>query len=154
MLPEWPVPEPVAGSEQPAGDRWPFRESIRVRYQEVDMQRVVFNGHYLGWCDVACARWFEEALGWTGVADDVDWMVVRAEVDWQGSATYGDVVDIDCGVDRWGTSSFDIRYRGTVDGAAVFGALITSVCVVPGTKQSTPVPARMRDALGTVPPGR
>lgn len=129
---------------------WPFRDAIRVRYQEVDMQQVVFNGHYLGWCDVICARWFQAALGWTGVGDDIDWMVVSATIDWQGSATYGDTVDIDCGIGRWGTTSFDIRYQGTVAGAPVFTATVTSVCVIPGTKQTTPVPDRLREALGLI----
>ena len=32
-----------------AADRWVHR--IRVRYGEVDMQRVVFNAHYLAYCD-------------------------------------------------------------------------------------------------------
>jgi acyl-CoA thioester hydrolase len=135
----------------PEPDAWPFRGALRVRYQEVDMQRVVFNAHYLAWCDVVCARWFEDALGWKGTADEVDWMVVHAEVDWQGSATYGDTVDIDCGIARWGRSSFDIAYRGTVEGAAVFTALVTSVCVVPGTKDTTPVPELLRCSLGMVP---
>lgn len=121
-----------------------------MRYQEVDMQQVVFNGHYLGWCDVVCARWFEEALGWTGLADDVDWMVVSASIDWQGSATYGDTVDIDCGIGRWGTTSFEIRYRGTVADRPVFTATVTSVCVAPGTKEKVPVPERLRRSLGLV----
>ncbi|HRW37829.1 MAG: acyl-CoA thioesterase [Acidimicrobiales bacterium] len=129
---------------------WPFRDSIRVRYQEVDMQQVVFNGHYLGWCDVVCARWFEEALGWTGTDDDIDWMVVRATIDWQGSATYGDVVDIDCGVGRWGTTSFDLRYQGTVCERPVFTATVTSVCVRSGTKEKVVVPERLQHRLALV----
>ena len=115
------------------------------------MQGVVFNGHYLGWCDIACAAWFQEQLGWTGVSDDVDWMVVRAQIEWQGSATYGDVVDLDCAISRWGTSSFDVAYRGTVADRPVFTAAITYVCVQPGTKASTPVPASLRESLGMVP---
>lgn len=129
---------------------WPFRESIRVRYQEVDMQQVVFNGHYLGWCDVVCARWFEASLGWTGMADDVDWMVVSATIDWQGSATYGDTVEIDCGIGRWGTTSFTIRYRGSVGDRSVFTATVTSVCVAPGTKEKVAVPDRLKAALALV----
>ena len=133
------------------GPPWPFRERIKVRYQEVDLQNVVFNAHYLGWCDIASAAWMSETVGWTGVGDDIDWMLVKAQLEWQGSATYGDTVDVDCGIARWGTSSFDIAYRGTVDGRPVFTALITYVSVVPGTKESTPAPARMRTALAMVP---
>lgn len=129
---------------------WPHREPIRVRYQEVDLQGVVFYGHYLGWCDVASSAWFREALGWTGVADDVDWMVVRAEISWQGSATYGDTVDIDCGIGRWGTTSFDLVYRGSVEERPVFTATVTSVCVTPGTKDKVAVTERMRTALALV----
>lgn len=133
------------------GQRWPFRERLSVRYQEVDLQNVVFNAHYLGWCDIASAAWMREAIGWTGVGDDIDWMLVKAQLEWQGSATYGDLVDIDCGIARWGTTSFDIAYRGTVGGAAVFTGLITYVCVTPGTKEPTPVPASMRESLGLAP---
>jgi len=134
-----------------SGAAWPFRESVAVRYQEVDPQNVVFNAHYLGWCDMAFAGWMRSALGWTGVGDAVDWMLVRAEIEWQGSATYGDTVDIDCGAARWGRSSFDVAYRGMVGAAPVFTALITYVCVVPGTKASTPITDAMRGALAPAP---
>lgn len=130
---------------------WPHRERIKVRYQEVDLQNVVFNAHYLGWCDIASAAWMSKAIGWTGVGDDIDWMLVKAQIEWQGSATYGDTVDVDCGIARWGTSSFDIAYAGSVADGSVFTALISYVCVVPGTKDATAVPDRMRDALGLVP---
>jgi acyl-CoA thioester hydrolase len=140
------MPEPDGGSAP-----WPHREQLRVRYQEVDLQNVVFNAHYLGWCDVACAEWMRQAVGWTGVGDDVDWMLVKVQMEWQGSATYGDTVDLDCGIARWGTTSFDVAYRGTVDGRAVFTATITYVCIEPGTTSTTPVPAVMRGALAPVP---
>lgn len=139
------------GATHPVGAPWPHRERIRVRYQEVDLQNVVFNAHYLGWCDIATAGWFGDAIGWTGVGDDVDWMLVRVAMEWQGSATFGDTVDLDCGIARWGTSSFDVDFRGTVRDRPVFTARITYVCVVPGTKGSTPVPEAMRAALLPVP---
>jgi len=135
----------------PPSEGWAFRERLRVRYQEVDLQNVVFNAHYLGWCDIASASWMRAAMDWTGVGDDLDWMLVKASLEWQGSATYGDDVDIDCGIARWGTSSFDVAYRGTVADEPVFTALITYVCVVPGTKRSTPVADRMRRSLGPAP---
>ncbi len=135
--------------------RWPHRERIKVRYQEVDLQNVVFNAHYMGWCDIATAAWFDAALGWTGVDDDLDWMLVRAQLDWQDSATYGDTVDLDCGIARWGNTSLDVAFRGTVAGRPVFTALITYVCIVAGstkeTAKTTPVTDRMRSALAQAP---
>ena len=134
---------------------WPHRECIKVRYQEVDLQNVVFNAHYLGWCDIATASWFHDALGWTGVGDDLDWMLVKAQLEWQGSATYGDTVELDCGIARWGKTSLDVAFRGTVQGRAVFTALITYVCIVAGstkgTTKTTPVTDRMRSALAQAP---
>lgn len=130
---------------------WPYREQIKVRYQEVDAQKVVFNAHYLGWCDVANAGWAAHAMGWTGVDDQVDWMVVRVVLEWQGSAGYGDVVDLDCGVRRWGNTSFDVAYQGTVAGRPVFTGTITYVTIEPGTTIPVRVPDRMRAALGPAP---
>lgn len=135
--------------DAPAG--WSHREQLRVRYQEVDQQNVVFNSHYLGWCDIAFAAWMRAALGWTGVDDDVDWMLVRAEIEWQGSAGYGDDIDIDCRIGRWGRTSFDTEYRGTVDGRATFTATITYVSVKPGTTDTTPVTDDIRAALSSGP---
>lgn len=133
---------------------WRHREQIKVRYQEVDLQNVVFNAHYLAWCDIACSGWMHAAIGWTGVDDAVDWMLVKVKMEWQGSATYGDTVDIDCGVARWGTSSFDIDFLGTVSGEPVFTARITYVCVEPSTKTAIRVPDAMRAALGAADPTR
>jgi acyl-CoA thioester hydrolase len=135
------------------GAAWPHRERIRVRYQEVDLQNVVFNAHYLGWCDMAFASWLRATIGWTGVGDAVDWMLVKAVVEWQGSSSYGDDVDVDCGIGRWGTTSFDVAYRGTVAGRPVFTATITYVSIDPPTKAKVPVPESMRSALAPVPGG-
>jgi acyl-CoA thioester hydrolase len=130
-----------------------FVHEIRVRYQECDMQRVVFNAHYLAYCDETSAAWMHDALGWTGTDDDVDWMVVRAEVDWHGSATYGDTLTVVGEVARYGTTSFALRYRGSVGERPVFTALVTYVSVTPGSATKTPVPDHLKAALGDPVPG-
>ncbi len=126
---------------------------VRVRYGEVDMQRVVFNAHYLAYCDETSAAWMGEVFGWTGADDDFDWMLVRAEVDWHGSATYGDTISMTAEVARWGTTSFSFRYRGAVGERPVFTALITYVSVAPHTTTKTPVPEHVRATLGDPVPG-
>jgi acyl-CoA thioester hydrolase len=120
-----------------------YDHRIRIRYDEVDMQRVVFNAHYLTYCDDAISSWMHhveleaEALGW-------DCMLVKAVVEWQGSATFGDHLDIAVAIDRWGRSSYDAGFTGTVGGRPVFTATITYVSVRHGTVEPVPTPETVR----------
>ena len=122
------------------------RHTIRPRYGEIDMQGVVFNAHYLAYCDDACDSWFREVFdnfeeqGW-------DFMLKKAELTWQGAARLRDVLDIDVGVRRWGTTSFDIGFTGSVGERPVFEGVITYVCVKPGTVEPMPVPDDARARL-------
>jgi acyl-CoA thioester hydrolase len=125
----------------------PFRHEIRVRYHEVDMQKVVFNAHYLAYVDEACDGWFRAELGAPYADDGFDIMLKRAEITWSGSATWGDVLAIDVAAQRWGTTSFDVAFRGSVGEKPVFEAAVTYVSVTPGTAEPTPVPDGIRAAL-------
>lgn len=125
----------------------PYLHRVRVRYGEVDMQRVVFNAHYLAYCDDALDTWlrtidvsFEDA-GW-------DIMLKRAVVEWQGAAHLSDQIDIAVGVTRWGNTSFDVGFSGAVAERQVFTATITYVGVATGTRDPMPAPDAIRDALG------
>ena len=73
------------------------------------MQNVVFNSHYLAYVDDAMSHWMR-SVGYDYGVDGFDFMVRHAEVDWRGSATYGDTLQIDCAVQRWGSTSFDVRF--------------------------------------------
>ena len=131
-----------------------FRHSIAVRYGECDMQGVVFNAHYLAYADEAVARWFESALppGATFTAGNhdavFDFMVKKATVTWSAGSTYGDTLDLDCSVARWGSTSFDVRVAGSVGGTERVVVELVYVSVTPGTHTPAPVPAAIRDALG------
>ena len=46
-------------------------------------------------------------------------MIVKAVLEWEGPAGFDDVVDIVVEPTRLGTKSFDLRYRASVEGAAV-----------------------------------
>ncbi len=122
------------------------RHIIRPRYGEIDMQGVVFNAHYLAYCDDACDSWFRavfanfEEQGW-------DFMLKKAEITWEGASRLGDVLDIDVNVRRWGRTSFDIGFAGAVGERPVFEAIITYVCVKPGTVEAMPVPDDARARL-------
>jgi acyl-CoA thioester hydrolase len=124
-----------------------LHHEIAIRYGEVDLQRVVFNAHYLAYIDDAMDHWMREldadfeSLGW-------DFMLKRAELEWHGSAGLNDVLSIDGTVARWGTTSYDVSFRLTVAGRPVVSALITYVGVVAGTATPAPPPDQVRTHLG------
>jgi acyl-CoA thioester hydrolase len=126
----------------------PYRHELRVRYAEVDMQRHVFNAHYLTYVDETFDAWCRAALG-----DDyyssglIDMVLKRADMTWHGGAAFGEVLAVDASARRWGTTSFDLGFEGAVGERAVFSALVTYVSVSPGTTRPAPVPDAVRSAL-------
>jgi acyl-CoA thioester hydrolase len=129
----------------------PHVHSLRIRYGEVDLQGVVFNAHYLAYCDDAVDSWLRtldthfERFGW-------DLMLVKAVVEWQGAAGIGDTLDIGVWVSRWGMTSLDMAFRGSVGERPVFTATITYVGVKAGTRDKLPPPPEVRALLGAAGP--
>ncbi|MGH9231916.1 MAG: acyl-CoA thioesterase [Acidimicrobiales bacterium] len=78
-----------------------FRHEIRVRYAEVDMQRHVFNAHYLTYVDDAFDAWLRAALGDYHSSGVLDMVLKRADVTWHGNAGFGDVLGVDVAARRW-----------------------------------------------------
>ena len=124
----------------------PYVHRIRVRYGEVDMQRVVFNSHYLAYCDDAVETWLA-TLGLNVFEHGWDFMLKKAVVEWDGTATVHELIDIAVAVSRWGNTSFDVGFRGTVNGRPVFTTTITYVGVKAGTKETMPAPPEVRALL-------
>jgi acyl-CoA thioester hydrolase len=125
--------------------------TIRVRYGEVDLQGVVFNAHYLAYCDDAVDTWLWqldvafERFGW-------DVMLKRADLVWHAPAGLGDTIDLELGVSRWGTTSFDVGFVGRVGERVVMTATITYVGVRAGTTDPEPVPEGVRALMGEAAP--
>lgn len=113
------------------------------------MQGVVFNAHWLTYFDDAMTRFFE-SLGFDTKATFLerwDCMVVRAELDWQGSAGWEDPVSVAVTPARLGRSSFDMRFDASVGERPACSAVITYVSIDRGTRRSTPIPDEIRFAL-------
>jgi acyl-CoA thioester hydrolase len=120
-----------------------YSVGIRVRYNECDMQGVVFNANYLMYVDEVMDRWVTDTLG----EDAIDMVVKKAAVEWTSSARRGDVLTLTPVVTRWGNTSFDLAVTGCVGDREVFTASLLYINVIPGTKTPTPVPAEVRAAL-------
>src|SRR2546421_11896908 len=111
------------------------------------MQRVVFNAHYLAYCDDAVESWLQ-FLGMNVSEHGWDFMLKKAEIEWQGTATVHEVIDIEVGVARWGNTSFDVLFIGRVGQRPVFRCTITYVGVAFGTTEKAPPPPRVKALLG------
>ena len=124
-----------------------FLEPLRVRWSEVDMQKIVFNGHYLMYIDTAVAGyWRALAMPYhdTMVQLQGDLYVRKATLEYEGSARYDDqlAVGIRCG--RIGNSSLVFHaavFRG--EQRLVLGELVY-VFADPATQTSRPVPPALR----------
>lgn len=127
-----------------------FTHRIRVRYAEVDHQGVVFNAHWLTYCDDAVTR-FMESLRADGHEwpSDFDVMLVKAVLEWSGPATFDQWIEIAVTPSRLGTKSFDVSFSASVEGRPACEATITYVAIRRGPNTSIPVPDPVREALAS-----
>ncbi len=92
----------------PARADFPFFHPFRVRYSEIDGQRVAYNAHYLTWFDTAIFE-FYRALGYeqTREAHELleDWHVVRALVEYRAPLVYDQQFEVAVRVARMGRTS-------------------------------------------------
>ncbi len=127
----------------------PFHHQIRVRYAECDQQGVVFNAHYMAYMDDATEVGLRSlSAGEGNMHDRWEWMIVRSTLEWQSSARNGDLLDIDVGVLRFGNTSFEFGFIGTIDGRPVFRGRSVCVTVDKDTLQKKTTPERVRQLIG------
>jgi YbgC/YbaW family acyl-CoA thioester hydrolase len=121
---------------------------LRVRWAEVDLQRIVFNPHYLMYIDTAFTEyWRELAIPYEAIPQTMggDLFVKKATVEYHGSARLEDLLDIGLKCQRIGNSSMVFQgaiFRGedlliTVEMVYVFAD--------PASQTSRPVPPLLRD---------
>ncbi len=127
-----------------------FSHRMRVRWVEVDMQKIVFNGHYLMYFDTAVTDyWRNLAMPYADTMHQLggDLYVKKASVEYHASAEMDDFLDVCMRCDRIGNSSM------TFVGAIFRGEelLITSELIYvyadPVAKKSQPIPPQLRDMM-------
>ena len=127
-----------------------FFHSLRVRWAEVDMQKIVFNAHYLMYFDTAISDYwralalpYEEALHELGG----DLYVKKATLEYQGSARFDDQLEVGLKCTRIGTSS--IVFVGAIfrDNDLLINCELVYVFADPSSQKSLPVPDALRHLL-------
>lgn len=120
---------------------------LRVLWAEVDMQKIVFNPHYLAYFDCAISDyWRALAMPYTAAMQRLggDIFLRKTAVEFNASAEMDDRLDIGLRCDRIGTSSMTFVggiFRG--DRLLTAGELVY-VFADPATQTSRPVPAPLR----------
>jgi YbgC/YbaW family acyl-CoA thioester hydrolase len=127
-----------------------FLHRLRVRWAEVDMQKIVFNAHYLMYFDTAISDYwralalpYEEAMQQLGG----DLYVKKATVEFHASARMDDQLEIGLKCARVGNSS--LQFVGAIFRGEEL--LITSELIYvyadPATQTSRSVPTVLRELL-------
>jgi acyl-CoA thioester hydrolase len=139
-------------------ESYAFKHTIRVRWSEIDGQRIVFNGNYLDYLDTAMVEYFRH-LGLdtlkTGQPDEFDYVVAHLEIDFYRPATYDDLLDIYVKITHLGNARFDVAFTVVRQGAETpnLRSVIHYVCYDNVAKKSKPIPAWIREKIIAFEPG-
>jgi YbgC/YbaW family acyl-CoA thioester hydrolase len=127
-----------------------FFHRLRVRWAEVDMQKIVFNAHYLAYFDVAVSDYwrtlalpYEESFALLGG----ELYVKKATVEYHASARNDDQLDVSLKCEHLGRSS--MRFVGAIfrGDALLITCELVYVFADPATQTSKPIPDALRAIL-------
>jgi YbgC/YbaW family acyl-CoA thioester hydrolase len=124
-----------------------FAEKLRVRWVEVDLQKIVFNGHYLMYFDTAVAGWWRAlAMPYAETMEDLggDFFVRKATVEYEGPARYDDQIEVGIRCERIGNSSMLLRAVVFRSGRRLVTGELVYVYADPATHTPMPVPPALR----------
>lgn len=122
--------------------------TLRVRWAEVDMQKIVFNGHYLTYIDTAIAEyWREIGLPYPDgylerYANDI--YLRKATLEYLGPARYDDELTVCCRVAKLGRSSMTFHFEIYRQAEVLISAELVYVNADPSTMKSVPLPEDVR----------
>lgn len=110
------------------------RRRFRVEFGDCDPARIAYYPNLITWVDHSTHHLFEAAgfpLRDLQASRGIQVPVVGLNVRFLSPATWGDEIDIDSHIVRWGSKSFDVQHRITdvATGDAVAEATETRVCV-------------------------
>lgn len=84
---------------------------LRVRYSECDAQKVVFNGRYVDYVDLAVTEFMRVVWGDYNdiLAKGIDNQVVRLSIEWKAPARFDDILAITVKPIKIGSSSYTLQ---------------------------------------------
>ena len=127
-----------------------FFHRLRVRWAEVDMQSVVFNGHYLTYFDVALTEYWR-AVNLPSTIEQAkngnELFVKKATLEYHASAKFDDELDIGVRTARIGNSSLTIVIEIYKDTQLLVSGEMIYVFVDTKVGSSTAIPTFWKEVL-------
>jgi len=125
-----------------------FSYNFRIRYSEVDSQKIVYNSHYLTFLDVSIFEFFD-AIGFNQEEyikeTNNEFHTVRAVVEYKAPATLGDTIEVLTRIKKIGNSS--ITFQQEIYLHESDKLLATGEIVWVNTNQKEMVPTTVPDYL-------
>ena len=125
---------------------------FRVRYSEIDGQKVVFNAHYLTYYDTAITEFFRVLrYDYAGQvkADGTDFHTVRTVVEYKAPIFFDQEIEVGVRAARLGRSSLTFALAILPRGAETILATgeVVWVNTDQATRKSAVIPAALREVL-------
>ncbi len=134
-----------------------FTHLLRVRYSDCDAQKVVFNGKYAEFIDVAATEFTRHIWGNYNdvLAMGVDSQVVNLNISWKASSSFDDVLAISVKSGHIGNTSYTLEFVisnfSTQELVATAEVVYVMVSATEFTKM--PIPENLRHRLEQGAPG-
>jgi acyl-CoA thioester hydrolase len=120
----------------------------RVTYDEVDGQKIVFNSHYLKWCDHATYEFFRKGGFPPFLLEEIgmDFVVRKATVEYNSPAFFDDTLTFIFSIEEIGNTSYEMKIR-ILNESDENVADITIKHVNVHSGKATPIPDEIREYL-------
>jgi len=134
-----------------------FTHLLRVRYSECDAQKIVFNGKYAEFVDIAATEFTRAVWGHYNdiLAMGVDSQVVNLNISWKAPSTFDDVLAIEVSADHIGNSSYTLAFNisNFETGVEIASADIVYVMVSATEFSKMAIPTDLKQKLAQGAPG-
>jgi acyl-CoA thioester hydrolase len=128
-----------------------FTHLLRVRYSECDAQKIVFNGKYAEFVDIAATEFTRAIWGHYNdvLAMGVDSQVVNLNISWKSPSTFDDVLAIEVSAGHIGNSSYTLEFHifNYTTGAEIATAEIVYVMVSATEFSKMSIPSDLKKKL-------
>ena len=132
-----------------------FVHTLRVRYVEIDGQKIVYNAHYLTYLDLAMTEYLRGlGISFADPEPGFDISLVKATLDFKRPARLDDLLDVHVSVTRLGNSSFTVGFsilpHGETDlSLSCVQAEVIYVSYDANQGAAVPIPGWVREGIET-----